>query len=296
MPASRRSWTLLVLSAALPVAAAAAWIPLRQTLPNTDLALALVVLLAGIGGAAGRAAVLCASLAAGIAFDILDTRPYGTLTMSRGTDVLTALVLVGTGVLVGSGAARLARYRRSEDRRAGALALVMEASGLVATGQESPLITEVLATEIGRELGLARCVFHPAPPAGTHPTVARDGRLVGLLSGGPDEGAGRIDLPVWSQGEVVGHYMLMLAAGAPAPSRQDLRVALSLADQAGAAMVGAPEPEPEPDPDPGPRRPGGPPRRLRLVGARERPEPVVAGEVPKGVAPPPSGGPVVRAV
>ena len=260
--APRRSWTVLVLSAALPVAVAAAWIPGRAHLPNTDLALVLVLIIGAVGWMAGWVASIGAALTASMAFDVLDTRPYGTLAISRGSDLLTALLLVVTGVLVGSGAARLVRYRHTEDSRADALAVVMEASGLVATGQEQRLVAEALAAELKRELQLVECTFRPEPPTGTRPTVARDGSLVGLITRNGAEGQLLIDLPVWSQGDVVGHYQLFL--GRTEPSKQELRVALSLADQAGAAMAGY-----RPDPPPS----SGPGRRLRLISPRAKGDP-----------------------
>lgn len=248
-------------AAAVPAAGAALWIPIRDRLPNTDLALALVLVLAAIGWRAGGRATAVGALSAGASFDLLATRPYGTLAISRGTDVLTALILVATGALVGLGASRLARYRSSESSRADAMAVFMEASGLMATGQERQLVAAALATELERELGLEECRFVAEPPTGAHPTVARDGNLVGLVASG-GEAQGRIDLPIWCQGEVVGHYQLVLGAGRP--SRQDLRVAISLADQAGAALS-APFPDPPPRPAlravpirPGPLEGGGP--------------------------------------
>jgi hypothetical protein len=218
----------------LPIAVAAAWIPLRARLPNTDLALALVLVIGLVGWVAGTRASLVAGLTAAAAFDVLDTRPYGTLTMSRGVDVTTAVILLATGVLVGMGAARLAGYRRFEDRRSDALAVVMEASGLVAIGEDQHLITEALGAELLRALKLVNCELHLEPPSGGRPVVARDGGLVGLL---PTDSPAlhQIDLPVWCQGEVVAHYRLTL--GPELPSRPELRVALGLADQAGAAMA-----------------------------------------------------------
>ena len=240
----RRSWIGLVLPAAVPVAVAASWIPLRNHLPDTDLALVLVLVIAGIGWLAGRRGALVSAFTAGLAFDFLDTPPYGTLAMSRWTDALTAAILVLTGVLIGSASSVLARYRRSDDRRADALAVVMEASGLVATGGEQQLIAGALATELVRELELVECSFHLQAPKGINPTVARDGSLVGLLGGGDPEARSQIDLPVWSQGDVVGHYRLVL--GQRHPTRQELRVALSLADQAGAAFAKGQQPPPPP--------------------------------------------------
>jgi hypothetical protein len=250
--ALRWTWTKLVLAAALPVAVSAAWIPLRERLPNTDLALLLVVIVGIVGWMAGTGASLISAMAAAVAFDFLDTRPYGALTISRGVDVTTALFLLATGLLVGSGAARLRRYRTAQDHRADALAVVMEASGLVATGEERLLITEALGAELLNALELVACEFQAWPPDGTRPTVARDGSLIGLLTPLNNDSP-RIDLPIWRQGEVVAHYRLTL--GHKTPSQDELRVALSLADQAGAALA-----IPDRDPPP-PTRPA----RLRLV-------------------------------
>lgn len=244
MRAVRYSWARVVLAGSIPIAASAAWIPLRDRLPNTDLALVLVLVIATIGWLAGPRASFVSAVSAAGAFDVLDTRPYGALTMSRGIDVTTALILLLTGLLVGVGAARLARYQRSEGHRTDAFNVVMQASGLVATGEKQQLITEALSAELLQVLELTDCQLHLTPPNGKRPSVARDGSLVGLILQGT---ATEIDLPVWSQGDVVAHYRLSL--GPKRLSREELRVALSLADQAGAAMANTdrdPPPRPQP--------------------------------------------------
>jgi K+-sensing histidine kinase KdpD len=228
-------------------------------LPDADLALVLVVVIATLGWLAGARAALISATCAAVAFDVLDTRPYGALTMTRGVDVATALILLATGLLVGAGAARLARYRTSEDHRSDALAVVMEASGLVATGEQHQLITEALREELLRALDLAACEFHSQPPTGTRPLVTREGGVVGLLSGPADQKASQMDLPVWCQGQIAAHYRLTLGHKRPTPG--ELRVALSLADQAGAAMANI---NPLP---PRPKEPG----RLRLVPSSDKP-------------------------
>lgn len=241
MIALRYAWARVVLAGSIPIAVSAAWVPLRDRLPNTDLALVLVLVIATIGWLAGPRASFASAVSAAAAFDVLDTRPYGALTMSRGIDVTTALILLLTGLLVGVGAARLARYQRSEGHRADAFDVVMQASSLVATGEEQQLIAEALSAELLQVLELTDCQLHLTPPNGKRPSVARDGSLVGLLVQGT---ATEIDLPVWSQGDVVAHYRLSL--GGKRLSREELRVALSLADQAGAAMANT-------DRDPPPR-------------------------------------------
>lgn len=243
MTAARSTWAKLAAAGLVPVAASAAWVPLRDRLPNTDLALALVLVIGVAGWLGGASASLLAAAAAAVSFDVLGTRPYGTLAISRGTDVTTALALLVTGVLVGVGAARLARYHRTAYGRTDALAVVMEASGLVATGEERRLITAALGAELQRSLELSGCEFRPEPPGGRRPSVARNGGLVGLVPAPQGDAPGLIDLPVWSQGEVVAHYRLTV--GKKTPTRDELRVALSLADQAGAALAGGgPSPPP----------------------------------------------------
>ena len=261
MTALRSWWAKLLLASVLPLAVAAAWIPLRDQAPNADLALLLILTIAMIGWLIGPSASLTAAVVGAVAFDLLDARPYGTLTMSQGGDIITALILLVTGLVVGAGAARLARYRKREVHRSDALAVVMEASRLVATGEERHLITEALSAELRRALQLVDCEFHAEPPVGARPSVARDGSLVGLLPSPGGDASPRIDLPVWCQGEVIAHYRFTL--GDQVPSKDELRIALSLADQAGAAMAGAGErPRPPLPPQPAPLRlllPGGGP-------------------------------------
>ena len=264
-------WPRLLLGGAVPVGVSAAWIPLRGEVPNTDLALVLVIVVAIVGGRAGATTAVVSSVAAAGSFDFLDTRPYGALTISSGADVTTALILLLTGLLVGAGAARLARYRTSDDHRADALAVMIETSGMVATGGEQRLIAEALTAELIQVLELKDCRFHAAPPTRKRPCVARDGSLVGLIPGTVTE----VDLPVWCQGDVVGHYRLRL--GSKRPSRQELRVALSLADQAGAAMANT---------DYDPPLPPRPSRRLRLLFSNRPPEPGSAVTEPQGTPPP----------
>jgi hypothetical protein len=276
--ALRSWWAKLLLAGVLPLAVAAAWIPLRDQVPNADLALLLILTIAMVGWLIGPSASLIAAVVGAVAFDVMDARPYGTLTMSQGGDIITALILLVTGLVVGAGAARLARYRRREVHRSDALAVVMEASRLVATGtgEDRHLITAALRAELRRALQLVDCEFHAEPPNGARPSVARDGSLVGLLPSTRGYASPQIDLPVWCQGEVVAHYRLTL--GDHVPSKDELRVALSLADQAGAAMANPGE-RPQPPLPPQPAR-----LRLLLPGGARASQPASATGIP--VAPP----------
>jgi hypothetical protein len=239
-----------------PACVALAWLPLRDRLPNTDLALVLVVVIAGVGFVAGRPGALMGALGAGVTFDLLHTRPYGHLAITHGRDVLTTAFLVVAGVAMGEVALRLARYRRVADSEADAFALVTDAAGLIATGGESRLVIEALSEELARGLKLLDCQLETGPPKGDVPFIARDGSLVRLDESGSRSPEPVIDLPVWTSGEIAAHFRLCLGDEEGLPSKAQLRLAVSVADQAGAALSVRP---PTPPPDE-PRQ-----KKLRLV-------------------------------
>jgi hypothetical protein len=217
------------------VAVAVAWLPLRPHLPNTDLALVLVVVVAGVGYLGGRPAAVLGAVGAGLSFDLLHTPPYGELAIHSGKDVLTTAFLVVAGLVMGEVASRLGRYRRKAEAEADAFALMTDAAGLVATGSEVGLVLEALAAELTSGLSLRECSFEDGPPTGDVPFVGRDATIVspdGLPPPGPE---GSLDLPIWSSGEIVGRFRMVLAPEtALGPAR--LQLAIGIADQAGAAL------------------------------------------------------------
>jgi hypothetical protein len=238
----------------LPALVALAWVPLRDHLPNTDVALVLVVAVAGVGFVAGRQAAVVGALSAGVSFDVLHTRPYGHVAITHGRDVLTTALLVVAGITAGVVAARLTDYRRAAAADADALALVTDAAGLVATGGEPGLIVAALAEELEIGLGLVSCRFEPVVPDGTVPSIARDGS-VHHVEGESAAAGGELVLPVWVGGTVQAHFRLELS-DLGVPGAAQCRLAVHLADQAGAALQR------------GPVGPLGPPlvrARLRLV-------------------------------
>ena len=245
---------LRLLAGLVPVALAVAWLPLRRHLPNTDLALVLVVVTAGVGSFGSRAAVVLGALGAGLSFDLLHTTPYGEFAIHSGKDVLTTAFLVVAGLLMGEVVLRLHRYRRRAEAEADAFALVTDAAGLVATGSEAGLVVEALASELASGLALRECAFEPGPLGGDVPFVGRDGTVVRLETAraGPED---VLDLPVWSSGEIVGRFRMVLTPGTVLGAAQ-LQLAVGIADQAGAALHAQGPARREP-----PRRGGG----LRLV-------------------------------
>jgi hypothetical protein len=246
----------LALAAGLiPVAVAAAWVPVRGDLPNTDVALLLVLCAGAAATVGGRWAYVIGAVAGAAAFDFFDTPPYGQLYMTRARDVVTTVVLVAVGLLVGELCVRLRSYRLMADRREGDFTVMSSAARLIAVGEDTSMVVEALAGELVSRLGLADCDFEYGPLVDDRPYVGRDGSLVNFETRSSDGSWAEIDLPVWAGTEVVGRYRMYLSSGSP-PSTDRLLAAVGIAEQAGAALAAGP-----PVPQPTPART----RRLRLV-------------------------------
>ena len=236
----------------LPVGVAAAWIPARSDLPNTTVALIIVLAVGVAAPLGGRWAALFGALAGTAAFDLFDTAPYGQLLITNARDVVTAIALLAASLLVGELCARLNTYRLIADRRGADFAVMSGAAGLMAHGEDAAMVVGALAGELQSLLGLQDCEFEFGPPTGRRLCVSLDGALVRI---GPEiAGTPEIDLPVWVGGEVAGCYRMI--PGPVAPSKQRLKVALGVAEQAGAALAGS-----QPDPPAGGTRR----RRMHLV-------------------------------
>src|SRR5581483_10949868 len=95
---------------------------------------------AAIGLFAQRGAVVVAALAGGIAFDVFDTAPYGTLAISRAQDLVTTVVLALVGAAGGELGVRLIGLRRRDRSGPDAFQRVSKAASLVALGEETVLV------------------------------------------------------------------------------------------------------------------------------------------------------------
>jgi hypothetical protein len=217
------------------LAVAAAWIPFRNGHPNLDLALALVLLVMAVGALGSVAAALVSAAAAAWWFDFFATRPYGHPAIAGGQDLATFAVLAVVGAAGGAIAARATANRRGRRASGQDLLVLRNAAGLLATRNEPMEILSGIVLEVGSVLGAAECEFSAEPAAARPPAVlvSRDGSLQGRLPGAGR--AGRLAVPVWAQGDVVGH--IVAAVSGPVPSADRLGLAVTLSDQAGAVLV-----------------------------------------------------------
>ena len=92
---------LAVLAALLaPVALAAILVPFRSSIPNTDAALAMILVVVAVAANGYRLAGILAALSVAVWFDFFLTQPYETFSITRRNDIETTVLLLVIGIAV----------------------------------------------------------------------------------------------------------------------------------------------------------------------------------------------------
>lgn len=232
---------MLAIALLAPVAVCGLLVPLRDVVQNTNAALVLVLVVVAVAAAGQRLAGVVAALSSAIGFDLLLTAPYGQLTIANPADVETAVLLTVAGLAVTEIALWGRRQQSRSSTREGYLAGVVAAARIVASGETSlPDLTDRVGRQIRDVLDLDACRFEPGP-AQEGARIDRDGTVfwndhqVNVERDGlptMDE----IHLPVESHGSVYGHYVLTSATKIRRPELEQRLVAVTLAEQVGAAL------------------------------------------------------------
>ena len=230
----------LVLAVGAPFGAAAALIPLRGTVPNATVALALAVLVSLVATTGTRATAAVAAVSASAGFDLFQTRPYGSLAITRAQDIETTALLLTVGVIVGQLAARNRRHRHLAAETSYDLGRVHSVAEMVASGEPTDQVVLAVANELTDLLDLRSCRFDPALAEAPGPFIERHGAVTwGALRWGSDTTglpSREVSLIVQHQSWPLGRYVLVARPGARVSADQ-LVVAVTLADQAGAAIA-----------------------------------------------------------
>jgi K+-sensing histidine kinase KdpD len=225
-----------------PLALSAVLVPFRASFPNTDAALALVLVIVAVAAAGNRLAGLLAAVSAAAWFDFFLTQPYERFTITRRTDIETTVLILAVGAAVTEIAVQGRRYHAAAARRAGYLDGINSAARAVATGGEPRAVVDEIARELTRLLSLSACRYQQgAAGIGSPPRLLHDGRVAfgesiwdtehnGLPAGTSTE------LLVEAGGLLQGRFLLTPGPGTRATLEQRL-VAVALADQAGAALA-----------------------------------------------------------
>ena len=242
----RHRSALIAAAATAPLLCSAALGVFRESVTPATAALVLVLIVVAAAASGDRLAGIVAALSSGAWFEFFLTAPYGRFTINDPNDIEVTVLLVLVGLAVTEIALWGRRQQARASRRAGYLDGVLGTSNLLALRETSPeaLIGHV-AQQIAQILDIDECRFvKGAGPGPQEASVDHDGHVtrrghrvdVGRDGLPTDE---RIGLVVRQGGVVQGQFMLTAATRVARPSVEQLKVAVLLADQVGAALTHA---------------------------------------------------------
>jgi len=222
---------------------AAVLLPLRDHLPNADMALALVVpvLFASIVG--GRLAGAITAVVSAMTFDFVFTQPYLSLRIASKDDVATFIMLFIVAMIAAEAGIRgrrvgvAARESRSEIDR------LVRVAELSARGADTDDVVMSARAELIGLFGLEECVYQEERSGPELPRLGSRGALEGarLVSWGdfllP---TGGVEVPVRGRGHEFGRLVLYAGEATQASVEKRL-VAVAIADEVGLTLAsGAP--------------------------------------------------------
>jgi K+-sensing histidine kinase KdpD len=201
-----------------------------------------------------------AAVVAALAFDYFLTIPYESFRITNHQDLISEILLIVVGLAVGELAVRGRRHREAASRSSQRVAQLHAVTELTATGRDSALVVASAADALRELLSLRECRFTRGDAGDATARVTPDGEVVIGSETWSTEALGlptkSVDLPVRSSGWLLGHFLLTPTPGVPVSGEQ-LRLAVTMADQVGAALAAeeqrttggpdAPGPAPLPD-------------------------------------------------
>jgi K+-sensing histidine kinase KdpD len=241
-PVIDRGMLTLVAGLAAPLAVAGALAPFRATLPATDAALCLVLVVVAVAAGGDRLAGYVAAVSAAAWFDFFFTRPYETFDITSRDDIQTTAALLAIGVAVTEIAVWGRRQHVASSNRAGYIEGIRAAAQAVATGTSPGTLTEQICSSLTAVLSLRTCVFQPGMAGiGAPARLEQDGRVTAPHQAWDADRDGlpsSIDTELLAEadGFLQGRFLMTPLPGAH-PTREQLLVAVALADQAGAALA-----------------------------------------------------------
>jgi hypothetical protein len=214
-------------------------LPFRSQVPTATVALGFAVLVSLLAAIGTRVTALVAAVSAALCYDVGFTLPYGSLTISHPQDIeTTALLLIG-GLIVGQLTARNRRNRGLAVRRSEDFGHIQAIAEMMAAGALADEVVEAVADELRSLLGLRSCWFDTSRPARPGPTIDRNGNVSwGRIWWGFDTlglPGKEITIDVEHHERRLGRFVLIAEPGTKV-RRDQLLAAVTLADQAGAAL------------------------------------------------------------
>ncbi len=235
------SWVIAGIGAGVAIAVGGLLVSIRDWLGTSNVALVLAVIIVAAATFGGRAAGFLTSIAAALSFDYFHTQPYYTLRIDDREDVITAVLLLSLGLIVGELANLRAASRREVLIHARGASRLEDVASVVAAGADVDEVWPVVRQALTEQLHLSDCRFEPAPNAPPITTLERNGQIAasnlswvhGHGFALPPQG---VAVPVINDGHVLGRLVLVPEAGT-GTTRPERRVAVALADQLGVAAA-----------------------------------------------------------
>jgi K+-sensing histidine kinase KdpD len=232
----------LLAAFAAPLAFAAILVPFRTGFPNTDAALAMLLVMVAVAANGDRLAGYLAALSAAVWFDFFLTQPYERFTIDRRTDIETTVLLLVIGVAVTEIAVWGRRQHVTASRRAGYIDGINSAARAVATGSSASVLTGQVTSQLTQLLSLRSCSFqYGVAGIGRPGRLHHDGsvtvghQVVDVGAEGFPAGTD-VELIVQSGGIFQGRFLMTPAPG-ERPTLEQRLLAVALADQVGAALA-----------------------------------------------------------
>jgi K+-sensing histidine kinase KdpD len=225
-----------------PLALAAVLVPFRASFPNTDAALAMLLVVVTVAANGNRAAGVLAALSAAAWFDFFLTWPYERFTITRRPDIQTTILLLAIGAAVTEIAVWGRRQHAAASRRAGYLDGISTAAKAVATGDSPAALIEQVSRQLTELLSLRCCRFqYGVAGIGRPARLQRDGRVT---AGSRPSGFTYEDLPHGTDTELLAETggllqgRFLMTPGPQTHSTLEQRlVAVGFADQVGPALA-----------------------------------------------------------
>jgi hypothetical protein len=231
------------LGAMFAVGLAAILSPLRDTgFGNTNAALVLVVVIAAAASMGGRGAGALCAIAAALSYNFFFTRPYQSLHINDTKDVVTVVLLLFVGVVVGEFARSRGRNLGRIRRHAEGAHRLERVAGLLVTEASFDELTTAVCAEVEAELDLAEVRWESDYATG-RPVMERSGWIPATVHRHAGDGfelpSDGVDLPVSFAGARLGTLVLVPQPGIGV-SVDQRRVALALADLLASGLARGP--------------------------------------------------------
>jgi hypothetical protein len=223
-----------------PILVASLLVLVRDHLASANSALVFVIVVVLAAAIGGRWAGFTAAIVSAVSFDFFLTRPYGSLKIDDTDDIVTTVLLLAVGMIVGEIVVWAHRGHRQSRRGRDEIARLHRVAEQVASGARADEVLASVRTELTLLLSLRDCQFEQPPFGVPLPRLERNGsidaprkRFVRGEFALPAEGA---EIPVLGRGRQLGRLVLVPEPGIGV-SIEERVVAIALSDQLGAVLA-----------------------------------------------------------